>query len=191
MPNAIFELDTIKDLPLWAQVLMASRMVRRAVLALPPGVPESGPRILLAGCDAMDQCAKAGQNLRSEKAAIGRAERFQPSTITHAAALAMECAADATLAAEASLDFGAAEVACVNSAQRAMTHASESPGLAPLQAQIFMAADLDLLRFACKEARVGRYDGLGEAVFGRMTPVHPPEPHKPNQADADPTGGAR
>lgn len=194
MGSALFELDTIKTLPLWAQVLMASRMVRRAVLWLPMDVPESGPRILLAGCDGMDRCAKAGQNLGSEKEAIARAKRFQPSTVTHAAAVAMGWAADAVLAAEASLDFGAAETACVNSAHQAMAHSMESPGLTPLQARTYMAGDLDLLRFACEEARVGRYDGLGDAVFGRLLPIYPPEPRdraSQSFSKPDPTGGAR
>lgn len=173
---------------------MASRMVRRAVLWLPMDVPESGTRILLAGCDGIDRCAKAGQNLASEKEAVSRAKRFQPSTVTHAAAIAMGWAADAALAAEASLDFGAAETACVNSAHQAMAHAMESPGLAPLQARTYMAADLDLLRFACEESKVGRYEGLGGAVFGRLLPIYPPEPRdraSQSFSEADPTGGAR
>lgn len=194
MGSALFELDTVKDLPLWAQVLMASRMVRRAVLWLPADVPENGPRVLIAGCDGIDRCAKAGEHLSSEKQAIARAQRFQPSTVTHAAAVAMGWAADAVLAAEASTDFSAAETACVNSAGQAMAHASESPGLTPLQARIFMAGDLDLLRFACEEAGVGRYDGLGEAVFGRILPIYPPEPRDraaQSFTKPDPTGGAR
>jgi len=31
------------------------------------------------------------------------------------------------------------------------------------------------LRFACHEARVGRYDALGADVFARLAPVLPPD----------------
>jgi hypothetical protein len=174
MTHAIFELESCDKLPLWAQVLMASRLIRRALLALPAKGSESCRAVLLAGCDGLERCAKAGQHLRSEQPAIKRAASFQPSTHTHMVAVAMHWAADAALAAEAALDFGAAESACSNSAWNAMTHASQSPGMTPLQARIYAAADLDLLRFACEESRIGRYDGLGDAVLQRLVPVHAP-----------------
>lgn len=175
MAGAIFELDAIKDLPLWAQVLIASRMARRAALWLPPDAKPAARNVILAGCDAIDRCAQAGQWLAAEKPAIKEAGDQSLSGRAYQAGQAFYFAADATHAAHDSLDFSAAESACVGSAFKAVACAAESPGLTPLQARIFAAADLDQLRFACKEAGVGRYDGLGTQVMSRLAPVHPPD----------------
>jgi hypothetical protein len=172
MGSAMFELDTVRELPLWAQVLMASRMARRAVLAMPATVSESTRTVLLAGCDAMDRCAAAGEWSKGERAAVKKAMDHQPAGDAQGAKEAVYYAADATHAAHDSLDFSAAESACVGSVQRAMSAAAGAKGLQKLQVLVFMASDLDSVRFACKECGVGRYDGVGAGVMGRLAPVH-------------------
>jgi len=174
IPHAIFELETFDRLPLWAQVLLASRMVRRAVLALPADVTVSQRDRWLAGLDAIDRSARDGTWSQDDRRAMGVASRMQPVVNGGKVAEAYHWAADATHAAHDSTDFAAAETACTAGVRNAIAHASESPGMSPLQARIFMAGDLDLLRFACEESRIGRYDGLGTAVLSRLTPVHPP-----------------
>lgn len=194
MEGRIFEVDTYGDLPLWAQVLMASRLVRRAALWLPDDVPEETRQTLLAACDAMDRCAIAGEWLKAERAVVEQAANMDPVADACGAVSAMYYAADATHAAHDSLDFSAAESACTSSAGKAMAEAGKSTGLNPLQVRIFAAADVDLLRFACKEAGVGRYDGLGNGVMERLCPVYPPDERDRTSRERsrpDPTGGAR
>lgn len=194
MSARIFETDLYRELPLWAQVLMASRLVRRAALWLPDDVPEQTRRLLLEGCDAMDRCAIAGERLKAEQAVIEKAAGIQPVADACAAVNAMYYAADATHAAHDSLDFSAAESACTSSVGKAMAEVEKSRGLNPLQVRIFAASEVDQLRFACKEAGVGKYDRLGTEVMQRLCPVHPPdERDRDPRANArwDPTGGAR
>jgi hypothetical protein len=193
---AIFELEKYKDLPLWAQVLLAARMARRSALALPEA--DSGVRTaLLEGCDALEWCtrnARAPLSPAAEPADVRdrllRAKRAQPTARSRGAACAFEAAADAAAAAEASLDFSAAETACSNSAWNAIAHSSAAHGMTPLQTRILLAADFDLLRFSCAESRVGRYDALPSDVLGRLIPARAPEMAPAREAD-DPTGGAR
>lgn len=174
MGSALFEIDAIKDLPLWGQVYIASRMIRRALYVLPASAPETLRKTYEAGCDAIDRCAEAGEWLKSEKPAIKRAGDCKPIRATSQIASAFHYVADATHAAHDSLDFSAAETSSVRSSYTAIGLAACSPGLNALQATIFAASDLDQLRFACKEGNVGRYDGLGSHVIGRMAPIHPP-----------------
>ena len=194
MEGRIFEVDTYGELPLWAQVLLASRLVRRAALWLPDDLPAETRQTLLAACDAMDRCAIAGECLKAERAVIEKAANMQPVADACGAVNAVYYAADAAHAAHDSLDFSAAESACTSSAGKAMAEAGKSTGLNPLQVRIFAAADVDLLRFACKEAGVGRYGGLGTAVMERLCPVYPPDERDKGsrvRAERDPTGGAR
>lgn len=194
MEGRIFEVDTYGELPLWAQVLLASRLTRRAALWMPEDVPDETRQTLLKACDAIDRCAIAGDWLKAERAVIEKAANMQPVADACGAVNAVYYTADAAHAAHDSLDFSAAESACTSSAGKAMAEAGKSTGLNPLQVRIFAAADVDLLRFACKEAGVGRYDGLGTAVMGRLCPVYPPDPRDRDtrrSAAPDPTGGAR
>src|SRR5258705_95786 len=85
-----------------------------------------------------------------------------------AAAIASQLVADAAHAAEDSTDFSAAESSCVGSIGRCLDAAASSKGMNPLQARILIASDLDLIRFACQEARIGRYDGVGDQVLSRL-----------------------
>lgn len=192
MAPTIFELDAIRDLPLWAQVLIASRLCRRATLWLVQDTPPKASSLLLAGCDAVDRCALYGQRPKDEIAIIEHAIEYQPSRDAQPAFAAMYYTADAAMAAEASLDFEAAESACTQSVLKAMASVAEQNTLSPIQARIFAAADLDLLRFACKENNIGRYNGLGTAVFRRLIPVTAPNPQdiRPRVND-DPQYGFR
>ncbi len=174
MSPAMFDSDAFDRLPLWAQVLLGSRMVRRAVLALPPDVPASQRDRWLAGLDAIDLCARDGAWSKEQRPIVAAANRVQPVVNGGSAGEAFHWIADATHAAHDSLDLGAAETACTNGVRNAIAACAQSPGMTGLQATILAASDLDLLQFACSESRVGRYDGVGEGVLSRLPPVHAP-----------------
>ncbi|MCB9889214.1 MAG: hypothetical protein H6836_06525 [Planctomycetes bacterium] len=168
------ELERVAELPLWAQVLIAARMARRAALATPNTVSEKTRTLFLAGCEAIELCAVTGQWRNSEKRTMRRAEEQSMPAQAYAASCVFHHAAAATHAASDSLDFSAAETACVNSVCNALVSAFEIEGTNPLQIRILVAADLDLLRFACQENRISRYDALGSAVLGRLPPAGAP-----------------
>jgi hypothetical protein len=147
--------DAFAGLPLWAMVLLAARAVRRAALTRP--TDERKP--LVEGCDLLADAALAGE--------LDQSYRFEPDS--GAVGLALEAAVDAARAAEASLDFSAAETACFNSTRRALAYAAQSADT-PLQAAIRAASDVDLLRFATDEFGIGRYDPLTPDVLARLTP---------------------
>lgn len=194
MPEALFDIGVHRGMPLWAQVLAASRMARRAALALPRDVPEASREALLAGCEALDRCCAAGERLSAEMPAIVRARDLRPAGALEGAVAVFRSAADAAHAAQDSLDFSAAESACEGSVGRALHEAGGAVGLNPLQARVLAASDVDVLAFNCREFRVGRYDGVGREVMQRLHPVHPPAERleaSPGPMDGDPTGGAR
>ncbi|MBC7771536.1 MAG: hypothetical protein H7210_03470 [Pyrinomonadaceae bacterium] len=167
--------DDLEALPFWAQVLIASRLTRRSTHGLDVLTPQKDRDTLIAGCDAMDRCACAGSWSAAERDVILRAKNLSISGPAQKTLLAMYYAADATHAANDTMDFGAADAACMASVRKSISFASQSRGLNPLQAAIAVAGDMDIIAFACKEASIGRYDGLGEGVMSRIHPVHPPE----------------
>jgi hypothetical protein len=170
MAHAIFELDQYGQLPLWAQVLMAARMVRRALKELPPEEADA-VRLMHAACDAAVQAASAGSISHGVQNTLRSGNNFTPTARTSALWSAIYFLIDATAAAQASESFSAADAACTSSVGHAFEQLSESPGMSPLRVRILLAADLDLLRFACKEFRVGTYDAIPQDVLLRLTPA--------------------
>lgn len=143
----------LEKLPLWAQVLVASRLLRRAALALQD-------RSALAQCDYADASAWAGE------CQVGT-----PPACTGPLHTAAEQLADATAAAQGAQSFPVDR--CVTAgAQRCIDAICAVRGVNVVQAAILLGADLDQLNFACKEVGVGTYDGLGAHVRGRLAPVH-------------------
>lgn len=172
--SAIFELDEIPKLPLWAQVLIAARMARRAVLLLPKSFGAGDRKALLDLCDAIGEAAESGEyrhKMMTPLAAKLDAMRRGPAG---EAAEAVYWALDAAGAAHGAQSFPV-DATCVRDVQNAIASASRAKELSPLQVRLFAAADLDSLRFACGEARVGFYDALGVDVIGRLAPVDPPD----------------
>lgn len=147
----------LAPLPLWAQVLLAGRMARRA--ADHPVLERVGD-VFPAGCTG---AAEPGWHR-----ALLEEVRTLPASPARASA---EAALDSAYAADDSLDFSAAESACTTSAQRAVDEAGGGPKLNALQAAILAGSDLDLLAFAFAEADADRYDPLPASVLGRLTPV--------------------
>jgi len=193
VPDALARKADYAALPLWAQVLTASRHIRRAVLSLPVDVPDSQRAKLIAGCDAMDRCTVVAQRLREEQEAIRLARDLQPVGSAGAAACPEKSRAPAAHAAEASLDFSAAETACSCSVGKSLAESTRSLGMNHFQLVILISGDVDLLRFFCEEHSIGRYDGLTRAVVDALPPVHPSDdrsslgtsPRSPSAAPPD------
>lgn len=185
------ELPGLDSLPLWAKALAAARIARRAALWMPNSASESHRSRMLAACDALDHCALVGSRPKPQLAIIQKATQLQSRAPEEGAALTFYYAADTAHAAESALDFSAAESGCHASMLATFTAAKCSAGMNPLQVHIFIAADVDLLAFACKEAGIDRYQGLGRGVAERLCPVYPPENRDYDVISDDPTGGAR
>jgi hypothetical protein len=85
---------------------------------------------------------------------------------------ALSWAIDAARAAQAANDFPI-DGTVTRSAQTAVASLAADKRFSAMQLAILMASDLDLVRFATSEVRVGKYDGLTKNVLMRLTPLHP------------------
>jgi len=171
---AIFELDEISKLPLYAQAFIASRIARRAVLFLPADFPDDERDVLVGICDKLDgYCRDGGATMKKMRALYDLAGKFRGAAAGEAAE-AVYWAIDAAASAEAANDFPV-DATCMRDTEKAMAAASSSHGLSPLQVRLYAASDLDSLRFSCAEAPVGFYDALGPYVMERIAPVYPPD----------------
>ncbi len=168
MAHAIFELEQYRELPLWAQVLMAARLLQRAVKELPPDEAQVA-RTIAAACDAAVQCAAHGSMPGDLEKALHGGIAFTPTAQTAGLWSGMYFLIDAAAAAQASESFSAADAACSSSVGHCFAHVSDAPEMSPLRVHILLAADLDQLRFACEEFRVGTYDAIPRDVLLRLT----------------------
>jgi hypothetical protein len=167
-PDGIpFDLARHADAPLWLLVLVACRATRRAAAA--PSVPASSRSTIWRGCDAVDACIAEGRWLRESAPVINRGAAMQPGLDAYQAALAFGQLASATRAADAALDFSAAETSCVASIWRSLREAWRGAGGAGAS-----RSDIETLRPACRAARVGRYDGIPSAISALVPPIARP-----------------
>jgi hypothetical protein len=157
------------DLPLWGQVLLAVRALRRfgaAVLA------ERSAELMaefLAACDELETAARDG----SGPVVTGFAATY-PAPIPAVAA--------AVLAAVEA----AAEGGDVGSHVRAALDAiAADRRVNRLQLAIVFGGDVNLIRFACREVPLGRKDALTSYVFERLTPAHPLTLEEPKPSPED------
>lgn len=169
---AIFDLEQFDQLPLWGQVLIASRMVRRAALAMTANGPANIHTAVINACDAIDRCVVRGDGVTSESPVFEKARQLRGARDARSLTEAIWWATDAAAAASAANDFPI-DATVTNSARNAIASIAEDPRVTPLQLRVLMAGDLDLVRFACGEARIGTYDGTTRHVLDRLAPVHP------------------
>lgn len=180
-------LATLADLgtlPLWAQALIAARLVRRAALAFfDPASPASTTNptttitdaraTVFSTCDAIETCAELGGGVHRFAPLFDRASqlRFESHDAIRTLTQSVFWAVDSTRAADASQEFPF-EATVTRSMLSAIGTLQLEPRLGSLQIIILVAADADQIRFACSEIGIGRFDPLTRHVFGRLAPVH-------------------
>lgn len=155
-----------QGLPLFAQALVAARIARRAILATIDS--EQDRALALAVCDALDAACRRGDGWKSAEAAHERASTIASNRQTSATIECLRMAVDSCGAAHASSDFPI-DATVAASAERAIEAIARDARIGPIQVHIAFAADVDLLAFACEEARINKYDGLAPTP----RPPHP------------------
>jgi hypothetical protein len=173
---AIFETGRFGTMPLWAQVLIVSRMTRRATLATLP--KEGAPRrkMLDKALDWMDECCARGEHAtvqenRWRSVVAAYADGTFPVDQQPLAEAAFY-AVDACRAAIASYDFPV-DATVTQSARKCLASLQSNPRLLPIQILTIFASDVDQLCFACDESKLAHaYATLPPLVFQRLAPVH-------------------
>ena len=167
--------DQFGTLPLAGQALIAVRMVRRGALGMLTNLdPERD--LILKTCEAMESCAFEGQGGHRLKPLFKQAMALRDeggpySAEREALRHALWWAVDAILAAEMA-PAPPVEETVERSARASIQRLGSDRRVNRLQLTVLVAGDLDLIRHACREAGVGRYDALGAYVKERLTPVH-------------------
>lgn len=174
---AIFELNQFGELPLWAQALVAMRMTRRGVLTFinPDAAPHAAVRAAInRACGIIEACAIEGNGVHRHEPELDAAMALRDDCPRDL--LPLCCSAwwsvDSARAAQSANDFPI-DATVANSARQAIAALAQDRRIIPLQLATVFAADFDQVRFACTEARIGRYDGLTRHVLDRLAPVHP------------------
>ena len=115
----------IERLPLWAQVMLAARLIRRAIGDQSAFVP---------ACETLiDGWLLLGGEHGWHRGVLD-VHRLPATAATGSLRAALEAALDAAFAAETSLDFSAAETACTSSARarsRGVPGAEPEPAASP------------------------------------------------------------
>lgn len=155
-------------LPLFGQSHVASRIARRAVLAMLAGEAQ---KTALAACDEIDGIIERGSGWYDKHPGIAATAKLKRTRETEAAIEAVRMANDSAGAAQGANDFPVDAVVGA-SAQRAIDAVCDDRRISSMQVMILLASDIDSIAFACKEANVHTYDGLGRQVFSRLAPCH-------------------
>lgn len=163
--------EKLGELPLWAQVSIASRSVRRAVLA---AAPDNEKRLLVRALDAMDCCVEYGswepREERALQAVSSRRERGEPGT--RALRDAAFWAVDACLAAESAHDFPA-DGAVTRSAGNAIETLVMEPRFSSPQVIALAFEDVELLWRSVREIRLMIYAPVPGRILARLPGIRP------------------
>lgn len=169
------KLEPLERLPLWARVLVCERVVRRAAMAVleqGPAAEHDGARVALAGCDLAARCAHKGAVLDAWKGEVKGLMDMGRDDRSPAVLMAMRWLLDAALGAQLESDFGGAGGSTSRAVWSAIAALSRDARMPQLQVLILMGGDVDLVGFACTEARVVLDGAMGREVLERLAPVH-------------------
>lgn len=155
-------------LPLWAQVLVASRMVRRAWLALPEPYPKERDGVGEA-LDAIDSCVERGSiGVVEHRAMLAASDmRDWPSRDFFSLREAVFWAVDGCRAARDAESFPS-DAAVTRAAVQAIATLQDNRVYVSVQIHALASVDLDSLAFSVKEARLMAYSPLTEEVLCRL-----------------------
>ena len=165
---SVLDLDQFAALPLWGQVLIAARMLQRMLLASAQELPESERLKIDAAIQSIAESALRGGRVREAEGGFASLyARERPTPLVEASRQLFSAAG----AAEGALDFPV-DASVTRSCREALRLLATDERLLPIQIAVLLGSDIDLVRHACREFRVGRYDGLGKDVLQRLTPLH-------------------
>jgi hypothetical protein len=160
--------DPLAALPLFAQALLATRLARRASLAM---LLNRDHELAIALCDQLELIARDGDGWRADLPAFKAVERLKRTPQTSAALDATRWAFDATGAAQAASDVPVDDTVTF-SLRKCEWVIKQDPRISALQLDILIASDADQLAFACSEIKLDRYAGLTHHVLSRLAPCH-------------------
>ncbi|MBL9148364.1 MAG: hypothetical protein JNM94_06690 [Phycisphaerae bacterium] len=174
-PSSYLDFSRIHELPLWAQVAVAARLARRMALGWPK-LTDAQRQPMLEACDRMVAATRSRFSSDEDHAIFTKA--FDHATALGADSLAVTLyyAGDATLAAMRADETSWGDSTAVQSVRKALAAACADAPFGPLQVRASVAADADLLAFACGEDRIERLGALTPHVFGRLLPTNPLNP---------------
>ena len=161
-------MSDIVRLPLFAQSLVACRLARRAAQAMLTGEDQ---KIALDSCDTIEFVAKHGDGWSTDHPAVMATTMIRRTRGSEATLDALRWAFDSVAAAQAALDFPVDRTVTA-SANRAIQAVCSDSRVSQLQVSILVAADIDQIAFACKEANISTYDGVSGHVLERLAPCH-------------------
>ncbi len=142
---------TLDHLPMLARVLVGSRLVRRRVLGQPPGSSRDADLSTLDGIDTAIRAGHAGP-----PGTTGSHPGFRPLMQALAA-----CRPETPDSGEVT-----------RLVREVIRFVCDDPWVSSLQVAILLSADIDQIRYACGELRLGERDPLTDSVFLRLAPVH-------------------
>lgn len=170
-PSRFLDFTGIDALPLWAQVTLAARVARRMSLGW-RNLTDVQREPLLRACDCMLAAARTALWQPSDRAVVSLAVEHATSLRADALARTMRHAGDAALAAASAVVPTQSETTTAASVYRALRAACSAHIFGELQVRIVIAADADLLAFACSEAQLNRVAPLTPAIVTRLVPAH-------------------
>lgn len=166
-------------LPLWAQVLVALRVMQRALPAAAEGhavAAAETPVIarLRAALGTVEQCCWAGEVDRAAERALqrGMALRQRGDAASRTLREAVYWVIDACRAAQAAQDFPV-DALITNSAANAVLTLANDARFGRVQVLAVTGAEIDLIGFAAREAGQQTYNAVPAQVRGRLLPLHP------------------
>ena len=179
-PYRSLQLEGVAVLPHWAQVLIAARITQRVALATDELQGEERQNVL-AACEELSVAAVHGVFPRARFDAIrSMSERIREVPGAAFVGRALHYTADAAFGADRAQDFTGFEPSCIEAVRKAIDTLLAEKRFGAFQVRIAVAADADLLAFACGEVSTGIDEGLGAHVMGRMLPIHPLTPFPPS-----------
>jgi len=154
---------------LLGQVLVASRIVRRGILAILEGEHRA---ISVKACDEIESCTQKGSGWGEAQRVFKEIDKIPINRSTEFVIEALRKVIIACGKAMGALGKSPDPTVTI-SVRQAIDSLGADPRLSRLQIQILFVSDLELVQFACGELGLGPMDPLTQYVFERLAPVHP------------------